>query len=515
MGSEPPPLPPVLPAQVAPGLTQGLLLEGRLHPLTLIFSAWHTFRGVLIPLIVILFFGRKRAEDAYLPLAFLFLVLPLGFATIRYFTFTYKIQNGELITHHGVLGRTQRIIPLSRVQDIRIDQSVLHRLFRMADVHVETAGGKEPEASLSVLSLAEAERLRSAVFDLKGLSSAAPELPARELIRQLTLRELLLAGVTSNQVASAVAVLLVVWRLLDQFMRPELYQRWIERSTEAAATWLTQLGSGAWVVFLFFFIAAIAIGMVFSVVGSVVMFYGFTLARSGEDLHRSYGLFTRRSSSLPRRRIQVLKIEETILRRLFKLATLRADTAATTGSHHHQEKGGRDMLLPIVPKAQVEGLLPAFLPDLDEGGEWRKVARLAVRRGTIKGSAALTILAVILYWMRPDWPSLWPFFLVPAVYWVNVMSYRYLGYLHGPRYFRTRHGWMRRSTHIVPIRNAQVVVLHQTPLDRRWKVASVLVDTAGKANTGGPPQIHNVVYDEAVELARALARQAAETRFKL
>src|SRR5213075_747050 len=260
MASEPPPLPPVFPGQAPPGLTQGLLLEGRLHPLTLIFSAWHTVRGLLIPLIVIVLFGRRRAEDAYLPFVFLVLVLPLGLATIRYFTFTYKIQNGELITHQGVLGRTQRIIPLSRVQDIRIDQSVLHRLFRMADVHVETAGGKEPEASLSVLSLAEAEGLRRAIFDLKGLSSAvAPEPAAREIIRQLTLRELLLAGVTSNQVASAVAVLLVVWRLLDEFMRPELYQRWIERSTEAAAAWLTQLGSGAWLVFSFFFIAAIAV----------------------------------------------------------------------------------------------------------------------------------------------------------------------------------------------------------------------------------------------------------------
>jgi hypothetical protein len=43
----------------------------------------------------------------------------------------------------------------------------------------------------------------------------------------------------------------------------------------------------------------------------------------------------------------------------------------------------------------------------------------------------------------------------------------------------------------------------------------VLVDTAGKAHTGGPPRIENVVHDEAVELARALARQAAETRFRI
>jgi len=307
----------------------------------------------------------------------------------------------------------------------------------------------------------------------------------------------------------------LAWSLLDDFIEPQLYERWIRRSTELAAEWVTQFGQQAWVAFLFVTVAAILLGMLFSVVGSVVMFYGFTLARSGEDLHRSYGLFTRRSSSLPRRRIQVLKIEETILRRLFRLATLRADTAGGKGPEHQQSSGGRDMLLPIVPKVALESLLPIFFPDLDEVGEWRKVSRKAIRRGTAKGSLACVLLAGALYIVQREWLALWPMALVPLVYWLNVMSYRYLGYVRGPKYFRTRRGWLRRSTHIVPIRNAQVVVVRQSPFDRRLKLASVLVDTAGKANTGGSPQIENVVQEEALELARALARQAAETRFRI
>ena len=37
---------------------------------------------------------------------------------------------------------TERRIPLTRVQDVRLKQGVLHRLLRMAEVQVETAGGK-------------------------------------------------------------------------------------------------------------------------------------------------------------------------------------------------------------------------------------------------------------------------------------------------------------------------------------------------------------------------------------
>lgn len=524
MASEPPPLPPPIPVSAGapalptPTFAEALILEGRLHPLTLVFAVWNTIRGLLIPLIILLVFGRKRAEDFYLILALIFLVLPISLAVIRYFTFSYRIQNGELITQQGVLGRTQRIIPLSRVQDIRIEQSVLHRLFKMADVHVETAGGKETEASLSVLSRAEAERLRAAIFDVKAGAAgiSAVETPAApEVLRQLTLRDLVMAGVTSNQTASAIAVLLVIWSLLDDFLSPEAYEAFIKRTTTAAAEWVTHAGQRAWMVFVAGAVAAILVGMIFSIVGSVLMFYGFTLARRGEDIHRSYGLFTRRSSSLPRRRIQVLKIEETILRRLFRLATLRVDTAGAKGHENEQQTGGRDMLLPIVPKGAVEGLLPNCFPDLEEVADWRKVSRRAIRRGTAKGTFACLLFATALYIVQREWLALWPLAFIPVVYGLNVLSYRHLGYVHGERYFRTRRGWLRRSTHIVPIRNAQVIVVRQTPFDRRLKVASVLVDTAGKAHTGGSPRIENVQQEEAVELARALAKQAAEMRFRI
>ena len=101
MASEPPPLPPPIPVQAPDDGSTGTprpTLEGKLHPLTLLFAVWNTIRGIIIPLIIIVLFGRKRAEDLYLLLAMIFMVLPIGLAVIRYFTFSYRIQNGELIT---------------------------------------------------------------------------------------------------------------------------------------------------------------------------------------------------------------------------------------------------------------------------------------------------------------------------------------------------------------------------------------------------------------------------------
>jgi putative membrane protein len=492
--------------------------SGRLHPLTLVFAVWNVLRGFIIPLLIFLILGRGTFLSGFV---FLFIVLPLLFALVRYVSFSYRLESGDLITRQGLFSRVERHIPLARVQDIRIEQGVLHRLLGMADVHVDTAGGQGSEAVLSVLSKAEAERLRSAVLEQKPVplfgapGAEAPPLPVRETIRRVSLSELALAGMTSNHLASALAILAVAWGLLDDLFPKETIDRWVVAFTESAGRWAAQAETSGWLVFALGVALALLVGMIVSVAGSIILFYGFTISRRGEDLHRSYGLFTRRSSSLPRRRIQVLKIEEKLLRRLLRLATLRADTAGAAGGESNQAKAGRDVLLPLLPRRDVEGLLPEFFADLPaDQGAWRPVSRKAVYRGTFKGSVGCLFLAALSYLVQREWLALWPLLFLPVVYLSNLQSYRHLGYWSGEKYFRTRRGWLSRDGHVVPIRNIQAVVIRQTPFDRRHKVGTILVDTAGQIYTGGGPRIHNVHWEEALRLAWTLARRASLTRYR-
>jgi putative membrane protein len=508
------------------------LVAGRLHPLTLVLGVIKVVQRGIIPAVPLIFIGRRGFGWAILGLLALMSVSTL---LIRYFTFRYRVVDGELRTEEGIFQRTQRHIPLERVQEIRLEQSVLQRLFGVFEVVVETGGGKEPEASLSVLSQPQAEQLRTAVYTRLAKSKTAPASVASQadtqtsagsetakgianaeesvILRRLSWRDLLLAGITSNHLVSGMVVAGALWSFLDDVLPQSVYRRigrWLTPYIEQLFildAWTTiALAMGA-------LLAALLAGTLFSVIGTSVLFFDFTLTRRGEDLHRRYGLLTRRASNLPRRRIQVLKIEEGLLRRLCGLATLRADVSGVR-SEGSDERRGRDVLLPVIHRREIPALLSQIFPALAMVAQWKRVSRQAVRRGTLKSSLLLLLLTTGLLWLRHFFSfSVWylvvPLLLLPLVYWLNLIAWQYAGYAADDEFFQTCEGWLSRATHIVPVSRMQVIEIRQSPFDRRLGLASLRVDTAGQAYTEGGPHISNLPEAEARTLAWRLAHLAS------
>ena len=496
------------------------LLEGRLHPLTLVLGLITSLRSLIIPAIPILLFGNKFRWGGI----GLFGLLLIGTAVtllIRYFSFSYRIQGRELVTREGVIERKERHIPLEQIHEIRIEQNLLQRLFDVVEAVIETAGADGAEAKLSVLSRAEAERLREAVAARSGAKKAATNETAtttqtaeREVIRKLGIRDLVLHGLTSNHLLSALAILGAMWAFADDVLPDSIYER-LGNWLKVTAGEMFRQGLRAALLLLAVGLAgAMIVGLVVSVVGSVVKFFNYTLTRNGDELHRSYGLLTRRASSLPRHRIQVLKVEEGMIRRWFGLATLRADISGSKKEDSDDNKG-RDVLLPIALHNELDTLLAVFFPNLaSDGGAWKKVSPLAVWRGTKAGIFVLGIITIVVSATTKSWWGLGLLLLAPVVYWLNVKSYQVFGYALGTQYFRTRQGVFGRATHIVPIEKSQVIVVRQSPFDRRLNLATLSVDTAGQSYTGGSPSVGNLPFDEAMQVARTLAREASKAGAK-
>src|SRR5690606_18615936 len=86
------------------------------------------------------------------------------FEVIRYIALRYRFERDELIITFSFIFSNERHIPFARIQNIDLKQSILHRLFNVAEVNIETGSGGKAEAQLRVVSLDRIEELRQCIF---------------------------------------------------------------------------------------------------------------------------------------------------------------------------------------------------------------------------------------------------------------------------------------------------------------------------------------------------------------
>ena len=135
-------------------------LEHRLHPLSWMFVLIAQLKQFILPLLVLLFAGRGDRNDLWGLIAVGVLV---AVSLAEYFTYRYRLRGDAIVVRSGWLHRSVREIPYARIHNVNLHQSLLHRLFGVAEVRLESAGGIKPEAQMRVLRLDQAEALEALI----------------------------------------------------------------------------------------------------------------------------------------------------------------------------------------------------------------------------------------------------------------------------------------------------------------------------------------------------------------
>jgi putative membrane protein len=245
---------------------------------------------------------------------------------------------------------------------------------------------------------------------------------------------------------------------------------------------------------------------------ALVRLHGFTLTRVGEDVQVRFGLLTRVSATVPLGRVQAVTVREGPWHRLLERVSVRVTTAG--GSSGDTTSVQREWLAPILRRPRLPDLLAELVPHLDLGAlDWQPVhARAFARRLRVWLAVAATVslaAAPRLGWWTPA-------LFAGLSAWGAFVAHRqvaHLGWVLTDQVVAFRRGWIWRFTTVTPLSRIQAVAQHESPFDRRHRMARVRVDTAG----GSEAFRVDVPYlgrDTAAELHRRLAAAAAETAFR-
>jgi putative membrane protein len=526
--------------------------ELRLHPTTLLFElAKHAKRFALPALLVLV--GLSRSSGGYggnfgrVPSGWeVWLLVPLVPAVLisiaRYLSFRLCYEPHELVIRSGLIFRNERHIPYSRIQNVDAIQNPVHRLFGVVEVRLETGGGKEEEARLSVLPKAAFEEMRRRVFVGRSLTSAeaveargagsdpaadatTEEAPRGETLVHLSLRELLLCGFLENRGMVLIgATMGVAWEsgVMNRlsgilFERAGVtgrgfFRNLIRRFLEDGQLPWGQLGIGL-AGFIFFLVMVRVISMIWG----FVRLYDFRLTRVGEDLRSEYGLFTKVAATIPIRRVQTITFGTGPFHRWLGRATVRVATAGGGGKRQGDKSNtrGRERLAPLIRREALPHLLQQVVPGFDlDTVNWQPLHPRAFARAVkpmLVFSGFITLGAALLI----GWGAIGVAMI--ALLWSNINARQYvahLGWAEGDEVVMLRSGWIWQQTTLARVNKIQAVTMRESPFDRRAAMSGVRVDTAGAGELSHRVDIPYLDHQVASGLAGRLSAAAANTAFR-
>jgi putative membrane protein len=503
--------------------------DRRLHPASFIFILGSQARAMLVPGLALLF--TARTTEAGVQLVAMVLFIPFALVALaRMLVFRYRVDEDELVIRSGLVFKSVRHVPYTRIHNIDAVQNVLHRVLGVAEVRIETGGGTEPEAAIQVLSKAGFEELRQhvlarrapAVPAVEGIAPAPAAAPETTVILRLEPRELLLSGFIQNRAAFVVAAAFgLMWEFgLAEGVMESVFGRDMAGRGVARQFLLALVGRGdvpvrAIVLGLAGLVVLLLVLRVLSMAWALVTLYGYTLVRQGTDLRAEFGLLTRVTTTTPLRRVQTLTVQEGVLHRRFGRVLVRVQTAGMVTGGEGQG-GRREAIAPILPRERLQEFVDAVLPGTTiEQIDWQRPHPRAFRRAFVVSSVTLAILwSWLAIWLQWRWFGLVPVLLL----WSAVSARKYVANL---RWGATdnavlfRSGWLRRYMTVVRFQRVQAVSLLESPFDRRHGMASVQVDTFGASGAVHSVDIPYMPRESADGLLRFLAAQAAGTRFRV
>ncbi|MEE2886669.1 MAG: PH domain-containing protein [Planctomycetota bacterium] len=502
-----------------PAQTQ-ILAQGHLHPGILFLRLASALRSTIIPTLIAVFVFEGAASYAMMGVAVFLLVMSMAYSLIRFVTFRYWLTTEELITTEGIFNRQERRIPVNRVQDLSFEQTLVRRFFGLVVVTVETASGEGAEARLDSLGLRPAAKLREAMQFIRAQSPTAPATagvtatgvmaPAGVADQQVLFRvralDLILRGLTDNRAGVIIIGLFVIAEQADQFgafgFLKDLFDQVIQSLENLEVTMMV-------LVLVLLLLLVVVLGWVVSIAASFLLFHGFTLVRRGEVFQRRYGLLTTRVRSLPKQKIQRVLMEQNLLRRIFRLVVVRADSAGSGTNQKEEVKGGLDVVAPMTGLPTGRMLVPHLLPGMfAEHLQWSRVSGKVVTRLFAEG-VVLALLVLGIGLPTVGQLSLLAILLPIFMLFTGVLVYHNLGYAHTQGHFAMRWGMLGRYRAFIPLRKVQAVALRAGPWDRLFGLARLVVYVAGAR----PTTLQHLTRADASRLQRALATVAAHSRF--
>lgn len=430
----------------------------------------------LWPFLLILLLNPKgrSAEN------FTLIILALGGVSalasmFSYFRFYFLVENGQFILQQGFFRRSVVSIPLDRIQSVTFQQNVLHRLFGVVGVDIDTAGSQGSEASILALSQAKAEELRDYLMQFRQEQAQESEATSSpQWLLSLQPADLLRIGLGQNHLRTAGILLALAIGFLDDVrealgMKSLPIEEWIQQGAGLEFLgWALSLG-----------ILLLLVAFLGTLILTVVRHYDFRVRETARGFYLSGGLFNRRELSAVKSKIQFMRWQTNPLLQRFHLYAVRLFQAAS-----ESVQARTSIQIPGAYPEQLEVLQESYFPGFsqEETTSYPVDKQYFIRRflwlGLLPGVGLLLGTLVMQSFGTYTWLGI---FWIPFSWFWHRHAWRNWSLALSPKGLQVQYGVWTRTGILLEWKHVQSVEINQSPFQQRAQLADITFYTAAGA----------------------------------
>lgn len=450
----------------------------RLHPVSAIITSVKALKSMILPIAIIIIsngfnFSLNFRSDHFFETILLFGVwgvaalLALVGGIIKWRTFVYWFEDGELRVTYGLFVKKKRYIPFERIQSLNYNEGVFHRIFGLVKVQVETAGSKggKPEVELTAIRKAAADVIELEMRHAKNEAvqqqdqmQVVEEAIPTPMIYHMSMRDLLVLATTSGGIGVVLSGLAAV---ASQFSDIIPYETVFHELADFVKI-------GAFLVALTVMVVLI-VAWIVSVVITLINYYDYTVRIEEEKLIITKGLLEKKRITLPLNRIQAIRIVENPLRQLTGYATVVVESAGGNGENGNDKK---ITLFPLIKKPDCMQTLEQLFPEMN----WQPTFTRSPKRARpffyrIDFFWLFPIIGASIYFFYPY--GLLSLLLIPLTMLLGIWQHKTAGYQIDGKQLAMQYRVFSRITLIMEKKRIQSIESTQSYFQKRKNVMSV------------------------------------------
>ncbi|WP_226668815.1 PH domain-containing protein [Metabacillus litoralis] len=401
---------------------------------------------------------------------------------LKWMTTRYEITSDTVYLFEGIFIKKQRTVAFNRIHNHTSKTTFVHRWFKLTSLELDTGTtGDHSTIDFPVITIEERKRILSKLDAKQNGEKEEKMNPVdeRTVHFQSTKKDLMKASFTSLSFLAIFPLLSAIYFNLADFFQ-------IEETAESALDYLFI----HWWILIILFIFALALSIIIGFIKTSMKYGNYVISDNHEQIFIEKGIGNFTSFSIPKNRVQAVIVEQTILKRILGLASIKL---ISTKSFEEKDQE-TSSLYPFMPKHEAYEILHKMLPNyvIEEHMErfpmkvlWLKLLR----------PYYLTILALIgLYLFKKEW--LWFSAIIFTLsISLRVLDYLFTSYIRHGNTVQIRKGGLTNSTFVTHREQIQQITIKHSWLQRRFGVATLLF--SNKANPLYESELYGVPKEEA------------------